>query len=120
MGEISATPIRRRVLFHGRVQGVGFRPFIYRLAVACQLTGRVGNVSAGVRIEIEGCDDDLLRFREEVLHHLPPGARIDAISWESIAPSSSTAFVIEQSDETGPLLARVEIPVGRRARARDQ
>ena len=53
---------RRRILITGRVQGVGCRPFVYRLAVLLGLTGRVFNDTAGVTIEAQG-SAELLRDR---------------------------------------------------------
>ncbi|MEZ5578452.1 MAG: acylphosphatase [Candidatus Competibacteraceae bacterium] len=48
------TPQRRAIQISGQVQGVGFRPFVYRLAVARRLSGFVRNDGAGVTIEIQG------------------------------------------------------------------
>lgn len=96
-----------RGLVRGQVQGVGFRPFIYRLAQACNLSGCVGNVSAGVQIEIEGIETDVARFRDKVLLDLPSGARIDSLVWETMDPPGRAAFLIDSTDNGGPLLARV-------------
>ena len=63
-GLSSELPARagRRVHFRGTVQGVGFRPWIYRTAVAAQVTGRVWNDSSGVYVEAFGSPDALNRF----------------------------------------------------------
>lgn len=53
---------RRAVLVRGIVQGVGFRPYVYRLANDCQLNGTVRNEAGAVRIEIEGAVDSLDQF----------------------------------------------------------
>ena len=45
---------RLRALYSGRVQGVGFRPFVYRLARELRLTGWVNNASQGVVVDVEG------------------------------------------------------------------
>ena len=46
--------VRRAILVAGIVQGVGFRPYVYRLAIERRLTGFITNTAAGVSIEIEG------------------------------------------------------------------
>jgi hydrogenase maturation protein HypF len=98
---------RARVLVRGQVQGVGFRPYIYRLAVACELSGSVRNESTGVLIEIEGRTADVNRFRRKLPDEPPPGARIESVEWETVEPTGGTDFTIERSDEPGPLTARV-------------
>ena len=72
--------IRRHVDVSGIVQGVGFRPYIYRLARERRLAGTIHNTSSGVAVEIEGSpelvDDFILRIRNEA----PPLARITGVS----------------------------------------
>ncbi len=91
-------PQRRAVQISGQVQGVGFRPFVYRLAVARRLSGFVRNDGAGVTIEIQGDPaalDDFLR----ALRQPPPLARIDALGISELAPHKlEPAFVIAASD----------------------
>jgi len=57
-----ATNVRRRLLVRGIVQGVGFRPYIYRLAQRCELTGIVRNTALGALIEVEGTDSAVDAF----------------------------------------------------------
>ncbi len=65
------TTERLRIHVYGAVQGVGFRPFVYRLANEMRLAGTVLNSAAGVFIEVEGeCRDFLERLRSEC----PPAA----------------------------------------------
>ncbi len=66
----------------GRVQGVGFRPFVVRLARGLSLTGSVANVPEGVLLEIQGHRTWLGRFLEALASELPPGARIDSLRRE--------------------------------------
>ncbi len=54
--------LRLRIFIRGAVQGVGFRPFIYKLATSLKLVGWVQNSTEGVVIEVEGCKSDLDQF----------------------------------------------------------
>ena len=71
---------RRRLEVRGRVQGVGFRPFVARLAGELGLAGFVGNDSRGVFVELEGAAKKLERFVERLRSELPPLARIHELS----------------------------------------
>ncbi len=73
MAEFSGLSIHVR----GIVQGVGFRPYVYQLAVKNNLTGWVRNTSNGVDIEISGPDEALQNFSHELRNSPPPLARID-------------------------------------------
>ncbi len=75
---------RRRWLIRGQVQGVGFRPFVYRLAKKHQLSGFVRNGSQGVIIEAQGADDALDRFARALHEERPPLAVIESMSVESL------------------------------------
>ncbi len=70
---------RRRLSVSGTVQGVGFRPFLHRLARQLVLTGSVGNDEVGVWCEIQGPATTLDRFQADVIAQAPPLARIDGI-----------------------------------------
>jgi hydrogenase maturation protein HypF len=86
-----------RIRVTGVVQGVGFRPFVWRLAQELQLTGWVKNDSAGVEIHAEG-DPDLLHALERRLHdEAPPLARVDAVTVTPEASSAPTGFQIVES-----------------------
>ncbi|MBN1564079.1 MAG: carbamoyltransferase HypF [Anaerolineae bacterium] len=80
MSETSA----RRIHVTGVVQGVGFRPFIYTLAIEHNLTGWVRNTSAGVDIEIEGPSAQLDAFTHAITEKAPPLARIESVKSEEI------------------------------------
>ncbi len=92
-----ATRVRRRLVVRGIVQGVGFRPFVYGLAVRHQLAGFVGNDSQGVFIEVEGPPDAIDAFIGELRAHPPPLASIESIASEALPPTGETAFVIVAS-----------------------
>ncbi|RXK88332.1 carbamoyltransferase HypF, partial [Chlorobaculum sp. 24CR] len=89
---------RRRIEVRGIVQGVGFRPFAWRLAGRFGLDGFVRNASSGVLIEIEGEPDDLDRFEAALRDEAPPLARIDSIN-RQVIPSvcGEPGFVISES-----------------------
>ena len=61
----------------GIVQGVGFRPFVYNLAIRLELTGWVRNTSAGVDIEVDGSQGELESFIKALREEAPALARID-------------------------------------------
>ncbi|HKI82440.1 MAG TPA: acylphosphatase, partial [Pseudodesulfovibrio sp.] len=56
--------MRQRFTITGQVQGVGFRPFVYRLALDHDVTGSVNNSSAGVLIEVQGDAEQVGAFAE--------------------------------------------------------
>ena len=70
----------------GQVQGVGFRPFVYRLAHELKLSGSVGNTPEGVIIEIQGPAPDLDRFARDLVSQAPPLARIVSCQARDMAP----------------------------------
>jgi hydrogenase maturation protein HypF len=82
---------------HGVVQGVGFRPFVYRLACAYNLNGWVLNAEEGVEIHLEGNEDALQSFLQEMKSHPPQAAQISAVRVESAEPGGFTEFTIRES-----------------------
>ncbi|HBL31422.1 MAG TPA: carbamoyltransferase HypF [Acidobacteria bacterium] len=90
-------PVRRHLFARGVVQGVGFRPFIYTLAVSCRVAGCVRNEPGGVRIEIEGRDADVARFLARLPAELPPLAVLDSLDVAEVPPRGERAFTIEAS-----------------------
>jgi hydrogenase maturation protein HypF len=93
---------RQRVRVTGTVQGVGFRPFVYREATALSLSGYVRNDSAGVLIEVQGRADDIAELCRRLREAPPPLARVDAVE-ATVVPTapSEGAFVIDTSAEHG-------------------
>jgi hydrogenase maturation protein HypF len=94
---IGSTIQRRRFVVQGIVQGVGFRPFVYALALRLGLVGFVLNDSLGVTIEVEGTTEALGGFQRALDEEIPPLARIDAIASELLPPRHESAFVITHS-----------------------
>ena len=74
---------RRRFTVRGTVQGVGFRPFVLRVARACGLSGWVRNQGWGVIIEAQGSDTDLGHFEAQLVAELPQAASIDRLDREA-------------------------------------
>ncbi len=68
--------VRRQIEVSGIVQGVGFRPYVYRLATGRRLRGTIRNTSAGVTIEIQGPAETVQDFVEHLPAEAPPLARI--------------------------------------------
>ncbi len=88
-----------RVRVTGLVQGVGFRPFVHRLAMKHRLAGWVRNGTGGVQIEIEGIALEVERFLAELEMEPPPLARIATVSVAEHAPRGTAEFTIEPSAE---------------------
>ncbi len=86
----------RRIRIQGTVQGVGFRPWVYRTAHSAGVTGRVCNDSAGVTIDAFGDGDALDRFAE-ALKFPPPAARILTFESTAIEPEAADDFAIVPS-----------------------
>ena len=86
-----------RFSVRGVVQGVGFRPFVHRLALRCRLAGWVRNASGEVQIHVEGAQEDVDGFLRALTAEAPPLARIDEIHTDPCAPAQLTAFTILES-----------------------
>jgi len=90
-------PIRKQISVRGVVQGVGFRPFVYRLAHDHGLAGWVLNHSGGVEIEVEGATPALEAFVQDLTAQAPPLARIVGVDVREAAPNGYTRFEIRHS-----------------------
>jgi hydrogenase maturation protein HypF len=82
----------------GIVQGVGFRPFVYGLAVRYALNGWVRNTSAGVDIEVDGTPSAIDSFLQALKKELPPLARMDTFDVTRVPPRGFTGFEIVHSE----------------------
>ena len=92
---------RRAVLVCGVVQGVGFRPFVYRLAQEEGLAGFIGNDTDGVTIEIEGPAVGVEAFLRRLRSEAPPLARIDSVAVRETAALGEAGFRIVASEVLG-------------------
>ncbi len=90
--------IRRRLEVRGIVQGVGFRPFVYRLARELALDGWVRNDAAGVIIEVQGDAASIEQLVRRVREHAPARARVDSVALSDCAPADQDGgFAILES-----------------------
>jgi hydrogenase maturation protein HypF len=87
-------PPARRLTLSGHVQGVGFRPFVYRLANALGIHGWVKNVTGRVEIHAEGDAPALAAFARDLLAQAPPLARPELVADRTAAPEGMTGFQI--------------------------
>jgi hydrogenase maturation protein HypF len=88
---------RKRLLVTGVVQGVGFRPFVYRLAKLHGLAGWVCNTSTCVEIEVEGPPASLNAFLEQLRRDAPDLAQVDAVEALEAEPAGQAGFAILES-----------------------
>ncbi len=95
-------PVRKKFVIRGVVQGVGFRPFVYRLAEERGLSGFIRNTSNGVDIEVEGNSAQLDGFLKDVVEGKPAPARIDAIRERRIKTKGGGEFrIVSSRSEAG-------------------
>src|ERR1041385_3111368 len=92
---------RIRVVVRGAVQGVGFRPFVYRLARELRLTGWVSNSMEGVSIEAEGTQHDVEEFLLRLHSEHPPHASIHGLEYSFLDPAGFATFKIRRSASSG-------------------
>ena len=88
---------RRRIRINGIVQGVGFRPFVYKLATELHLSGFVNNDANGVLVEVEGAGETLDIFCQRLKSEPPPLSRIVKFHAEDMDSSGEGHFRIEKS-----------------------
>jgi hydrogenase maturation protein HypF len=97
----------------GTVQGVGFRPFVYRLAHRYALYGWVLNGESGVQVHVEGAPDALDAFARAVVDEAPAAASIASVDAEPGAVEGHAAFAIRESGRTETITTRIapDMPV---------
>ncbi len=94
-------PQRLHIEVRGFVQGVGFRPFVYRLATTLGLGGWVCNHLRGVAIEVEGPAAQIQAFLDGLTRQKPPMAHIDAVHTRPVPLQGATVFHIRHSETAG-------------------
>ena len=97
----------RRIQVRGTVQGVGFRPWVWRLATGLGVTGAVKNGAAGVTIDAFGETGVLDRLLGHLMSEAPPAARVSEVSWRPIPAEARPGFVIEHSEHGGAVRAAI-------------
>lgn len=89
---------RLQLRFRGEVQGVGFRPYVYRVAGLHGIGGFVANDRNGAVVEAEGTPEQLADFERDLLAQLPPLARVTELKRATLPPRDEAHFVIAHSD----------------------
>jgi hydrogenase maturation protein HypF len=100
--------VRRRVTVHGTVQGVGFRPYVHRLATDLTLAGFVSNTAYGVLIEVEGTPDGVDGFCDRLAAEPPPLATVTGIGVEDVPVTGADGAFTIRSTEHSP--GRTQLP----------
>jgi hydrogenase maturation protein HypF len=110
VSELRQLTERRRVRVTGTVQGVGFRPFVFRHAVALGLVGFVLNDSSGVLIEVEGEHTELAELCRLLSEAPPPLARVTSVDWATL-PSDGTFDSFRIVESTADRVPNVAVSV---------
>ncbi len=96
-----------RIAVRGVVQGVGFRPFVYRIAVRCGLRGFVTNTPGSVAVHVEGSRAAIGRFRTLFRAEMPSAARVTGILTRRVRPERFENFLIRESERGGIALSTI-------------
>ena len=99
--------VRRSIHVSGIVQGVGFRPYVYRLAVGHQLTGQVSNTATGVVIEVQGPSERIDDFLHRLPAEAPPLSLITAVDVAEIGLNGDAEFRVLPSDKSESVSALI-------------
>lgn len=92
---------RQKIKVDGRVQGVGFRPFVFSLAKKYKISGFVGNNPEGVFIEAESSKENLNAFVDEIKNKYPPLAEVVSVDIREIPVIGENDFIIVKSSGKG-------------------
>ena len=103
--------VRSRARVEGVVQGVGFRPFVHRLAGELALDGFVLNDERGVLVEVQGEPERVEAFLARLRDDAPPLAVVERVLAEVVAPVPASGFEIVESAQGGRPAALVSADV---------
>ncbi|MDD2356983.1 MAG: carbamoyltransferase HypF [Thiovulaceae bacterium] len=98
---------RVQVRVKGIVQGVGFRPFVYQLALKEELCGFILNDSNGVSIELQGESAAIERFLHTLRKNPPPLSRIDSLHVEELPTANTIGFTILESQKNSSVFTMI-------------
>ena len=96
-----------QISIQGLVQGVGFRPFVYRMASDWGLKGWVENRNDGVILEVNGSQRQLEAFRKDILGDAPQAASIESLDIREIPFRSFESFEIRESSDVSDSITEV-------------
>jgi hydrogenase maturation protein HypF len=111
MAGVSTATQARRIELTGHVQGVGFRPFVFRLAHEYRLSGWVQNQLGQVAVLVQGTPAAIEAFAQDLVARAPPMAAPRIIADEPVTPTDFAAFSIVESSATSQ--ARIFVPADR-------
>jgi hydrogenase maturation protein HypF len=104
----AARAVRRRITVRGTVQGVGFRPYVHRLAADLALAGFVSNTAQGVLIEVEGPPAGVAGFCSRLAQEPPPLAAVTGIGMEDVPATGDAGGFTIRGTEHAP--GRTQLP----------
>ena len=107
--EATDMPTRRCLKVRGIVQGVGFRPFVYRLATELSLDGWVRNDASGVTIDVQGDAQRVGELTRRIREEAPALARVDSVVAYRRPPRAAHGFAIRRSDAGRPTTTAIGI-----------
>ncbi|MFA6582847.1 MAG: carbamoyltransferase HypF, partial [Elusimicrobiaceae bacterium] len=93
--------IRKKIKITGVVQGIGFRPFIYRIAAENNISGFIFNSSEGVFIEAEGSESSVAAFLSAIRTKAPPASVLNSVEEETVPARGESGFSIVKSRSGG-------------------
>jgi hydrogenase maturation protein HypF len=98
-----------KIAVRGRVQGVGFRPFVFQLADTHRLTGTVQNNMDGVKIHLEGESESIQAFLLDLKNKAPRLAKINQIVVDKTELKNKADFTIIESERSGTSMLVIPI-----------
>ncbi|MCK5694888.1 MAG: carbamoyltransferase HypF [Bacteroidales bacterium] len=96
-----------KLMIYGLVQGVGFRPYIYRLAYAHRLKGWVENRTDGVILMINATHEGVLKFKDEIVHTAPVASAIESIEIVKAGRQEFSSFEIRNSEDISDAVTEI-------------